>query len=68
MWKTLEPLRTILAAQPYFGGGARFFSNQWVRCINSFPLLLKDGPVWVWRERLLSAFDGFAGKSLGCAV
>jgi glutathione S-transferase len=36
--------------------------------MSPFPLLLKDDPVWVWRERLLSAFDGFAGKSIGYAV
>ena len=56
--KTLEPLRTILAAQPYFGDGAPAYADyavfgcfQWARCISSFPLLLKDDPVWVWRER-----------------
>ena len=73
--KTLEPLRTILAAQPYFGDGAPAYADyavfgcfQWARCISSFPLLLEDDPVWVWRERLLAAFDGFAGKSLGYGV
>ena len=35
---------------------------------SSFPLLLKDDPVWAWRDRLLSAFDGFAGKALGYPV
>jgi hypothetical protein len=62
--KTLEPLRTILAAQPYFGGGASAYADyvvfgffQWARCISSFPLLLRDDPVWVWREQLLAAFD-----------
>jgi glutathione S-transferase len=73
--KSLESVRGVLGAQPYFGGEAPAYADyavfgcfQWARCISSFPLLLKDDPVWVWRERLLSAFDGFAGKSLGYAV
>jgi glutathione S-transferase len=46
--KTLEPLRTVLAAQPYFRDGAPAYADyavfgcfQWARCISSFPLLLK---------------------------
>jgi len=73
--KTLEPVRTALAAQPYVGGGAPAYADyavfgcfQWARCTSSFPLLLKDDPVWAWRERLLSAFDGFAGQALGYPV
>ena len=31
-------------------------------------LLLKDDPVWAWRDRLLSAFGGFAGKALDYPV
>ena len=64
--KTLQPIRTVLAAQPYFAGEAPAYADyavfgcfQWARCISSFPLLLKDDPVWAWRERVLSAFDGF---------
>ena len=73
--KTLEPIRTVLAAQPYFGGDVPAYADyivfgcfQWARCISSFPLLLKDDPVWAWRDRLLSAFDGFARKALGYPV
>lgn len=73
--KILEPIRAVLGAQPYLGGAAPayadyavFGSFQWARCISSFPLLLKDDPVWAWRQRLLSAFDGFAGKALGYPV
>ena len=73
--KTLEPVRTVLAAQPYFGGEmpayadyAAFGCFQWARCISSFPLLLKDDPVWAWRDRLLSTFDGFARNALGYPV
>ncbi len=45
--KTLEPVRTVLAAQPYFGGEMPAYADyavfgcfQWARCISSFPLLL----------------------------
>ncbi len=73
--KTLEPIRTVLAAQPYLGGETPAYADyavfgcfQWARCISSFPLLLKDDPIWAWRDRLLSACDGFAGKALGYPV
>ena len=71
--RTLEPVRTVLAAQPYFGGEAPAYADYAVfgcfqrsRCTSSFPLLLKDDPVWAWR--LLSAFDGFVGQALGYAA
>jgi len=73
--KTLEPIRTVLSAQPYLGGEMPAYADyavfgcfQWARCISSFPLLLKEDPLWAWRDRLLSAFDGFAGKALGYPV
>lgn len=73
--KTLEPIRTVLGAEPYLGGNVPAYADyvvfgcfQWARCISSFPLLLKDDVVWAWRDRLLSAFDGFAGKALGYPV
>jgi glutathione S-transferase len=73
--KTLEPIRTVLAAQAYIGGTEPSYADyivfgcfQWARCISSFALLLEDDPVWVWRDRLLSAFDGFARKACGYAV
>jgi hypothetical protein len=48
---------------PAYADYAVFGCFQWARCISSFPLLLKDDPVWTWRDRLLSAFGGFAGKA-----
>jgi len=73
--RLLDPLRTVLKAQPYFGGDTPAYADyavfgcfQWARCTSAFPLLLKDDPVWAWRDRLLSAFDGFAGKALGYPV
>ena len=73
--KSLEPMRTVLGAQPYLGGTAPAYADfavfgcfQWARCISSFSLLLEDDPVWAWRDRLLSAFDGLARKAIGYAV
>ncbi len=73
--KTLEPVRAVLAAQPYLGGATPAYADyavfgcfQWARCISPFPLLLKDDAMWAWRDRLLSAFDGFAGQALGYPV
>jgi glutathione S-transferase len=73
--KTLEPIRTVLAAQPYLGGAMPAYADyavfgcfQWARCISPFPLLLKDDAMWAWRDRLLTAFDGFAGKAVGYPV
>ena len=73
--KALEPLRSILAAQAYIGGERPayadyivFGSFQWARCTSPFQLLLTDDPVWAWRERLLSAFDGYAREAFGYPV
>jgi glutathione S-transferase len=73
--KTLDPIRTVFAAQPYLGGEIPTYADyavfgcfQWARCISSFPLLLKDDAVWSWRDRLLSAFGGFAARELGYPV
>jgi glutathione S-transferase len=70
--KTLEPVRAVLAAQPFLGGEMPAYADyavfgcfQWARCISSFSLLREDDPVWAWRDRLLSAFDGFARNALG---
>ena len=73
--KSLEPMRTVLGAQPYLAGTVPAYADfavfgcfQWARCISSFSLLLEDDPVWAWRDRLLSAFDGLALKAIGYAV
>jgi glutathione S-transferase len=68
--KNLDPLRAVLAAQTYLGGTNPAYVDyivfgcfQWARCISRFPLLLENDPIWAWRRRLLSAFDGFAGAA-----
>jgi|SRR5580704_616910 glutathione S-transferase len=73
--KSLEPMRSVLATQSYLSGVSPAYADyivfgcfQWARCISSFPLLLKDDPVWAWRERLLSEFGGLARNALSYDV
>lgn len=72
---SLQPMRVMLRAQPYFGGAAPSYADyavfgcfQWSRCISPFPLLAAEDPVHVWRERLLDAFDGLARAAPGYAA
>jgi glutathione S-transferase len=67
----LTPLRTTLAAQPYFAGERPayadyivFGSFQWPRCISTFALLEADDPIFAWRERMLDAFGGLGRKAM----
>ena len=69
---SLQPLRTTLEAQPFLGGAAPNYADysvfggfQWARCISPFKILDDGDPVAAWRQRLLDAFDGLAGKSKG---
>ena len=65
--QALDPLRTILRAQPFIAGDAPAYADyiplgslQWARAISPFPLLEPDDPVHAWRDRLLDAFGGLA--------
>jgi glutathione S-transferase len=67
---SLAPLRTVLKAQPFFGGDEPLYADyaifgpfQWARCISPFALLEADDPVRLWRDRLLDRFDGLARKA-----
>jgi glutathione S-transferase len=68
--QSLQPLRSMLAAQPYVGGATANYGDyivfggfQWARCVSAFRLIEPDDPIGAWRDRLLSAFDGLAGKA-----
>lgn len=63
----LQPLRHVVAAQPYLGGDAPLYADyvlfggfQWSRSTSTFELLNTDDPIYAWRERLLDAFGGLA--------
>jgi glutathione S-transferase len=73
--QSLEPMRIMLGAQPFFGGDTPNYADyivfgcfQWSRCISDFQLLLPDDPVAAWRHRLLGAFNGLARDAPGYAV
>lgn len=62
----LEPLRAMLAVQPFIGGAAPLFADyivagafQWVRVTSPYPFLAPDDPVAAWFERCLDLHDGF---------
>jgi glutathione S-transferase len=70
--KAVNPLRITLKAQDYLGGDAPNYGDyivfgafQWARSISPVQLVAADDPIAAWRRRLLEAFDGIAGKSLG---
>ena len=73
--EALEPLRAMLGVQSYIGGATPNYADytvfgafQWSRCSSPFKLLAQDDPVNAWRERLLNAFDGLAGRAPGFPV
>jgi glutathione S-transferase len=70
--ESLAPLRLTLKAQPFLGGDQPLYADyavfgpfQWARCISSFPLLVEDDPIALWRDRLLDAFGGLARAAPG---
>jgi glutathione S-transferase len=68
----LEPLRLMLAAQPYIGGDRPLYPDyivfgtlQWPRAISQLRLLEQSDPIEAWRQRLLDASDGLARSAPG---
>jgi glutathione S-transferase len=64
---SLEPLRSMLAYQPFIGGGGPLFCDyivagafQWVRVTSPLRLLANDDPVADWFERCLDLHQGLA--------
>jgi glutathione S-transferase len=71
----LRPVRLTLQQQPYLGGAAPKYADyilfgafQWARAISPQQLLERDDPIFAWRQRLLDAHDGLAGKAKGYPV
>ena len=63
----LEPLRAMLAEQPFVAGQTPGFADyiafaplQWARCSSGIALLENGDPVFAYRERMLDLHDGFA--------
>ena len=66
----LEPLRAMLAEQPYVAGNSPGYADyivfgilQWMRCGSPYASLRQDDAVFEYRERLLDLYDGFARKA-----
>jgi glutathione S-transferase len=73
--RTLDPMRLTLKTQAYLGGDAPNYADyivfggfQWARAMSPFKLLAENDLVYVWREKLLDAFDGMARNSPGYPV
>ena len=69
---SLEPLRSMLAYQPWIGGESPLFADyivfgafQWVRVISPFQLLAEDDPIVEWFGRCLELHGGLGRKVRG---
>ena len=68
--QTLYPLRKALEIAPFLGGENPNFSDyaifgafMWAKVTSSFQLLESSDPIYNWRERMLSLYDGLAKKA-----
>lgn len=64
---TLDPLRSVLSDQPFFGGSTPLYADylpfgilQWVRVVTGELPVSEGDPVEAWFERLLDAHGGAA--------
>ncbi|ODT06813.1 MAG: beta-aryl ether-cleaving protein [Mesorhizobium sp. SCN 65-20] len=71
---SLEPLRSMLAYQPWIGGERPLFADyivygafQWVRVASPYGVLPKDDPVTAWFERCLDLHEGM-GRRVAAAA
>jgi glutathione S-transferase len=69
----LAPMRSVLAARPFFGGESPLFADyvlfgalQWARVCTPAKLLPEDDPVTRWFERCLDLHGG-VGRSVSSA-
>lgn len=67
---TLQPLRGVLAAQPFLGGDdpdyadhVVFGSFMWARSVSPLRLLEPGDAVHAWRERMLDLHGGMARRA-----
>ena len=68
--EALEPLRAMLAEQPYVAGNSPGYADyivfgilQWMRCGSPYASLRQDDAVFEYRERLLDLYDGLGRKA-----
>lgn len=70
----LEPLRSMLAVQPFIGGASPLFADyivfgalQWARVASSYRVLEEGDPVAHWFERCLDLHGG-VGRQVAAAA
>jgi glutathione S-transferase len=68
--EALEPLRAMLADQPFICGQSPAYADyivfglfMWARGASSLDPLDQADPVRAWRQRLLDLYDGLAAKA-----
>lgn len=69
--QALQPLRKTLKFQSYLGGDEASFADyiifasfMWIASISSIKILDQDDLIYIWRERLLNSFDGYAYNAI----
>jgi glutathione S-transferase len=65
--RVLEPMQAALKRQPYVSGSSPAYADyilfsvlQWARVTSPQELFNSSDPVFLWRERILDLYDGFA--------
>jgi glutathione S-transferase len=67
----LQPVRSILRADPWIGGQLPDYTDyivlgslQWPRCASRFEMLAADDPVAAWQARGLALFGGMLERAV----
>jgi len=68
--RQLEPMQAALKRQPFVCGAAPAYGDyilfsvlQWARVASPRDIFNNSDPLYVWRERMLDLYDGFARKT-----
>jgi len=68
--RQLEPMQAALKRQPFVCGAAPAYGDyilfsvlQWARVASPQDIFNNSDPLYVWRERMLDLYDGFARKT-----
>ena len=68
--RQLEPMQAALKRQPFVCGNAPAYGDyilfsvfQWARIASPQDIFNNSDPLYVWRERMLDLYDGFARQS-----
>lgn len=69
--EALEPVRATLqdqhclsGQQPALADYLAFATFQWARCVSDYDLVEQSDPIYAWRERMLSLFEGLGAKAV----